>query len=57
MNTLRRGQFMHIAKVFFEEREDIGAGRVVWFDAHGLALVMGSFKRISRGFGLSILTR
>ena len=48
---------MHIAKMFFEEREDIGAGRVVWFDEHGLALVMDSFKGADRGFGLSILTR
>ena len=31
---------MHIAKVFFEERQDIGAGKIVWFDEHGLAVVI-----------------
>ena len=32
---------MHVAKVFFEEREDIGAGRVVGLNAHGLTGVKG----------------
>ena len=35
LHVLGRREFMHVAQVFLQEREHVGAGRIVNFDAHG----------------------
>ena len=48
VNTLRRGEFVHVAEMFFEQSEDIRPSRIVKIDAHTLILVLAEVRAKAR---------